>query len=91
MAEDVPSLLDLARSRVRPKTPQCSLWPLLNTELGPQIQQLIDNTGKDERGQPRGEGLPFTVSAATISEAAKVKLDHQVISRHIRRVCNCPQ
>ena len=87
MAEDIGSLLERARIKSRGKLPLCSMYDLLKSH--PSIQELLDNTGRDNHNNPRGEGFPYSVTAEVINETYESKVDYQVVSRHIRGKCGC--
>ena len=89
-AEDpAVSLLALARAKVKVKGPSCTMRGLLARD--PEgVQELLDNTGRNQQDEPRGEGLPYKVAADTLKEAFSLDaLDYQIVSRHIRGECSC--
>jgi hypothetical protein len=86
------SLLELARTKVRRKGPQCSILTLIysHPDRRNEIHELLDNSGKDEDDQPRGDGLPYSVAAETLSTMGSGKVLGDTVSRHIRGRCGCP-
>ena len=86
MAEDAPSLLELARERRQSKKiTRCTIGRLLvdRPEMAEQINDLITNSGDDR-------DVTYSVAAEILTEATGTKMDGQTVSRHRRRSCACP-
>ena len=84
MTEDKPvSLLERARIAQTAKSSKCSMAKLLATHPNIGLEELLANCGDS------GEGIPYSVAAAVVSEAVGQKIEGQTISRHNRRRCTC--
>lgn len=87
MTEDKPaSLLDLARSKVKTKGPDCTFRHLLPN---PAIEELLANTGNLPDGRKRGDGLPYSVAGETLTDSLGFKVNGDTVSRHLRNKCGC--
>ena len=84
---EASDLLEQARERSKSKFPICIINTLLKSN--PEVQELLDNTGRNEDNEPRGEGFLYSVAAEVINETYGLKLDYQPVSRHIRGKCGC--
>ena len=87
-----PSLLSTALLKIKDRGPRCSIKVLLAQHPNDGIAELLDNTGKDKGNQPRGRGLPYSVTAETLSDAyrkGETPLDGATVSRHILGKCSC--
>ena len=82
MAEDAkPSLLEIARSKSKPRGPECGVAVALKNHpaQAPDIHELISATPV---------AVQYSTAAETFREAG-ISLSADTISRHRRNRCSC--
>jgi hypothetical protein len=81
VAEDTaPTLLELARSKVKPPGGTCTFKHLLPD---PEIEELLENTGTN------GLRLPYKAAADALAQRLGRSIKGDTVSRHLRGECNC--
>jgi hypothetical protein len=81
VAEDTGSLLDLARSKLKRRGPDCGVAIAIQNhpDRAADIEELIDATPTT---------IQYSVAAETLNEVG-IPLKADTISRHKRKRCSC--
>jgi hypothetical protein len=81
VAEDTaPTLLELARSKVKKPGGTCTFKHLLPDA---EIEELLENTGE------HGARLPYKAAADALAQRLERPVKGDTVSRHVRGECNC--